>query len=421
MAKKKEKEQVQLSRPLPRKLAADTKKIMFYTLPSYAHVYPFLEIARALVEHGYYVRYYCVEEFRKMIEATGAEFVELDAYLPYQYADLMERIERDFGTLVEMNCDMTVKMEEFIKQEMDMYDPDLIMSEHMCFWGKLFASRFKKPFIDIVPGLANNPHTESLKKIDWGHIMLLEFEMPRINNKMLMLQSFRYQVRGYSSMSQNNDYTKAIVCTTRSIQPKVDTFKKDMVAFIGPCISQNRLRKRKNARKRILISMNLPDTRRDAFYRSVIKAFGNQDLEVILAVPASFDIKKYGSTPDNFRLRVNPDPVDILPDCDLFLCRGAVAELNQSMTFGVPMLVYAATPDEKLVAYQLNALGVGKRTKKLSADRLSQAVNEMLENPSYREKAQVYSAEIRQTNGLESMLNFVDDTLAKKSGYMMVL
>jgi MGT family glycosyltransferase len=396
------------------------KKIMFFTLPAYSHVYPTLEIARALVEHGYEVRYYSFSKFQTMVESTGATYVECDSYLPPSREDLVEKIERDFGTLVEMTCDTTVNMENMIKEEMAAYEPDLILSETMCFWGKLFAHRFHVPYICIVPGLANNIYTEKLKKLDWNRFLILEFEMPRINNKMQLLQAFHYQVRGYTGLTQNDDYTNAIVCTSRGIQPREDTFKKKF-AFVGPCIPEKALRPRRNSRKRILISLNLSETKRDRFYKACVDALGGMDMEVILSVPESFDESRYSQAPANFRIRKNVNPVDVLPDCDLFFSKCAVAELNQSMYFGVPMLLYPEQTDEKLAAMRAEELGVGHRIKKLKAEEIKAGVQTLLETVSYKEKAKQVQDELRQCGGSEAAVKFVDQVIEKKTGYLMFL
>lgn len=425
------------------------RRILFFTLPAYGHVYPTLEMVRALVSQGYQVRYYSFAAFRGLVEETGAEYVECDAYLPPSHEDLTEKIERDFGTLVEMVCDTTVNMNDMIQQEMKEYQPDLIMAETMCFWGKLFAYRFHVPYICIVPGFANNVYTEKLKKLDWNRFLTLEFEMPRINTKLELLRAYGYRVRGYSGLSQNDAYTNTIVCTARGLQPRADTFSKNY-AFVGPCLpAQDRKGqdpkgregketgrekeqaketakatekgKGKGQRKRILVSLNLPDTRRDRFYRDCMTVFQGMDLEVILSVPSSFDKTKYGQIPANVRIRQNVNPAEVLPECDLFFCKCAVSEMNQSLYFGVPMLLYPMQTDEKLAAMQAEKLGAGLQLKKLKTEEIRAGIRTMLDTPAYRENAVRLQAELAACGGVREAVAFVERVIEKKDGYIRAL
>ena len=58
------------------------KRIAFFCIPAHGHTNPMLPVAAKLVSRGNTVRFYSFNEFKNKIDATGAEFISCDSYLP---------------------------------------------------------------------------------------------------------------------------------------------------------------------------------------------------------------------------------------------------------------------------------------------------------------------------------------------------
>ena len=58
------------------------KKIAMFCIPAHGHTNPMLPVAAELVKRGNIVRFYSFNEFEKKIQATGAEYISCDSYLP---------------------------------------------------------------------------------------------------------------------------------------------------------------------------------------------------------------------------------------------------------------------------------------------------------------------------------------------------
>ena len=58
------------------------KRIAFFCIPAHGHTNPMLPVAAKLVNRGNTVRFYSFNEFKNKIDATGAEFISCDSYLP---------------------------------------------------------------------------------------------------------------------------------------------------------------------------------------------------------------------------------------------------------------------------------------------------------------------------------------------------
>ena len=110
-------------------------RVLFFSLPAHGHVNPTLPVVRELVRRGHDVRYCKAEAFRAKIEATGAEFVPIDAFLPPAPDDLQKRAGVDFASLIEMAADTTLAMGDWMRQEVENRRPDIVVADSVCAWG----------------------------------------------------------------------------------------------------------------------------------------------------------------------------------------------------------------------------------------------------------------------------------------------
>ena len=114
-------------------------KIVFFSIPAWGHTNPTVEVVRELSSRGHDVRYYTFAPFREVLEEAGAEVVLCDDFLPPAPKDLEERVGKDFACLVEMVTDTTLALDEKVTAELTAFQPSVIVSDSLCFWGKLFA------------------------------------------------------------------------------------------------------------------------------------------------------------------------------------------------------------------------------------------------------------------------------------------
>ena len=94
------------------------KKVALFCIPAHGHTNPMLPVAAELVRRGNTVRFYSFNEFKSKIEATGAEFVSCDFYLP----ELTEKEEAGLKSVstTEMTIQdihITLAMNDFLRDE----------------------------------------------------------------------------------------------------------------------------------------------------------------------------------------------------------------------------------------------------------------------------------------------------------------
>lgn len=117
-------------------------KIVFFSIPAHGHTNPTIPVVTELVNRGHQVWYYSFLEFQGKIEGAGAAFIACDEFLPQlSQKELNRKVGKDFAALIEMVADTTIALDEKVCKELREIQPDCIVSDSVCFWGKLFAKK----------------------------------------------------------------------------------------------------------------------------------------------------------------------------------------------------------------------------------------------------------------------------------------
>ncbi len=124
------------------------KKIAFFCIPAHGHTNPMLPVAAELVRRGNAVRFYSFDEFGEKIKAAGAEFISCDSFLP----ELTKREEAGLKKVstTEMTIQdirTTIGMNDFLENEFRFFQPDVVYTDSVCFWGKLNAWKHHVPMV----------------------------------------------------------------------------------------------------------------------------------------------------------------------------------------------------------------------------------------------------------------------------------
>jgi MGT family glycosyltransferase len=138
-------------------------------------------------------------------------------------------------------------------------------------------------------------------------------------------------------------------------------------------------------------------------FREIAEACNGIDAQLVIDLGG-------GSTPEQTGpLPGNPIVVQMAPQLELLACAFLVithAGLNtahKSLSFGIPMVAIPVGNDQPGVAARLKWLGVGEflRLKDLKATKLRRLLDQVLEQPGYRERAQQIMDEIQRSDGIQ--------------------
>ena len=106
------------------------KKVAFFCIPAHGHTNPMLPVAAELVRRNHVVRFFSFDEFRDKIEATGAQFVSCDAYLPPLTAREeagLKNVSTTEMTLQDIR--ITRNMDSFLAEAFESFRPDVVYTD----------------------------------------------------------------------------------------------------------------------------------------------------------------------------------------------------------------------------------------------------------------------------------------------------
>lgn len=382
--------------------------IFFFSIPAHGHINPTLAVAAELVRRGHRVRYYAFEEFRRGIEATGAEYVPCDAFLPPAPEDLADRVGQDFASLMEMVADTTLNLSPLVQREIAELAPGCIVADSVCFWGKLFAQKYGVPLVCSTTTMAFNKESARWMKQSPRELLRMAAGLPRIGTKMKQLQAHGYDAKSYMALLQNDNETDTVVYTSRRFQPMAETFS-ERYAFVGPSIAQSAPQPDPGPRRtpNVYISLGTVLNDRPRFYRMCMEALGGEDCRVILSAGRETELAELGTVPQNFSIYPHVDQLAVLASADVFLTHCGMNSVQESLYMGVPMVLYPQHAEEAAVALRAQQLGTGLRLKKAGPESIRRAVRQVWEQPSFRREAQAMRADFLACGGAAQAADFI--------------
>lgn len=375
-------------------------KFVFFCIPAHGHTNPTLEVVRELINRGHEVRYYSYEMMRQKIESTGATFVSCDEYDAQQRLTPEDtvRLGSDLAFSTKILVDTTLALDNMVRRDVEAQRPDCIVADSMAVWGKAAAMKFGIPFVSSTTTFAFNEHSSRVMKQSFIELLRMLLAMPKINHELKRLRQRGYPVNTILDIIANDPNTHTIVYTSRKFQPCADTFP-DCYAFVGPSIRPPQHTFEKGCEKLIYLSMGTVNNDMLYFYKECICAFGKSKHSFVLSVGENIDTGSFGKLPENVRVYQSVDQIAVLQQADAFVTHCGMNSVSESLYFGVPMVLLPQTAEQKGVAARTLALGAGIQPDKMDAIQILAAVEQLLNDLSYRGNATEIGADFRSCAG----------------------
>lgn len=392
------------------------KKIAFFCIPAHGHTNPMLPVAAELVRRGNKVRFYSFGEFEKKIEATGAEFICCDSFLP----DLTEREEA--GLKKVSTTEMTVQdiritlcMDGFLDQEFKSFQPDVVYTDSVCFWGKLNAWKHDVPMVVSTSTFAFNQMSSGYMKNSPGEMADMIFGLPRISRELKKLRPYGYHVKGVFSLVQSDNSTDSVVYTSRKFQPYAESFS-DHYAFVGPSVFSKILPEKEKNRPLVYISMGTVMNECIDFYRKCIEGLKDREADVIISCGNAVSREELGVLPANIEVYPYVDQPEVLARADVFLTHCGMNSVSESLYMAAPMVLYPQTGEQHAVARRVTEIGAGVLLKDDSPDGIWTSIQEILNNKVYGNAAAECSADFRGCSGTAGTAEFIEQAPHSSDG-----
>lgn len=375
-------------------------KIVFFCIPAHGHTNPTLGVVRELVSRGHQVWYYSYNMMRGKIEEAGATFVSCDDYDMEQQLTPKDavRVGKDIAFSTKILVDTTLALDDKVCADMERLKPDCIVADSMAVWGKAVAIKLGIPFVSSTTTFAFNQHSAKIMKQSMGELIRMIISMPKVSRDVKRLQNKGYPVKNILDIIQNDDNTHTVVYTSPQFQPCSDTFS-DKYAFVGPSIrpAEGDIEKKKD--KLVYISMGTVNNDLLPLYNKCIAAFGETDYQVILSVGNLVPMEKFKKLPENISVFSSVDQMAVLQKADVFISHCGMNSVNESLYFGVPLVMLPQTSEQKGVATRVAQLGAGVKLEKTDAVSILNAVNNVLVDNSYRQNAATIAKGFQRCSG----------------------
>lgn len=99
-------------------------------------------------------------------------------------------------------------------------------------------------------------------------------------------------------------------------------------------------------KKTIYISLGTVNNQNKAFFQNCIKALKDIEMNVIMSVGTIVDVASLGDIPANFRVEQSVEQIEVLQQVDMFLTYCGMNSVNESLYYGVPMILFPQTNEQ---------------------------------------------------------------------------
>lgn len=396
------------------------KRVAFFCIPAHGHTNPMLPVAAELVKRGNTVRFYSFDEFRDKINATGAEFISCDAYLPAlseQEEDGLKIISTTEMTVQDIR--ITLSMDGFLDEEFKTFRPDLVYTDSVCFWGKLSAWKHHVPMVVSTSTFAFNRLSSQYMKNTPRELADMILGLPRVSKELKKLEPYGYHVKGALSLIQSDNHTDSVVYTSRRFQPYAESFS-DHYAFVGPSVFSNAVPDKTKQRPLVYISMGTVINDRPDFYAKCMQALQDQNVDVVISCGNAVSRESLGVLPDNIQVYPYVNQLDILSRADAFITHCGMNSVSESLYMATPMVLYPQTSEQKAVARRVTEIGAGMVLNDDSVDGIQAAIQEVLSNSAYGKAAEACSADFRSCTGAAGAAEFIENAPHSSNGIDVV-
>lgn len=385
------------------------KKIACFCIPAHGHTNPMLPVAAELVKRGNVVRFYSFDEFENKISATGAEYISCDAFLPTltkQEEAGLKKVSTTEMTIQDIR--ITRSMNDFLEQEFQSFQPDVVYTDSVCFWGKLNAWKHQVPMVVSTSTFAFNQMSSRYMKSSLKEMADLLFGMPRVSRELKKLEPYGFHVKNVFSLIQNDNDTDTVVYTSRRFQPCADSFS-EHYAFVGPSVFSELQPEKEKERPLIYISLGTVINDRPDFYTKCMDALKDLNADVVISCGNAIDREALGELPEQIKVYPYVDQLAVLAKADVFITHCGMNSVSESLYMAAPMVLYPQTNEQNAVARRVTEIGAGMLLAEDSSEGIRAAVQEILNNKAYANAAADCSADFRACSGPAGAAEFIEN------------
>ena len=379
-------------------------RVLLTVQPAMGHLHSVLPVAHALKNRQHEVVFATARSFCPQVEArhfqaipAGLDWLESEAERSFPHLRDLPPEARHFAFLTDVFADVAaLEMSRALLDIARTWRPDVILRSVFEFAGCVVAERLGLPHATVGGGLFH--HSRALE--------------PLIQDQMAYLRSV-HQLAPYPALDMLYPHlyiAQVPACyefpdvtlppSYRAIRPTFDSAPGETLpAWI----------ERLPERPTVHATLGTVFNRAPEIYRAILAGLRDEPINLILAIGRDQDPAQYGPQPDNVYIERFLPHTLLLPHCDLIIGHGGANTTLQTLGHGLPLLIIPLSAEQPFHAARCADLGVGLVLRQpgaaaplhmdtacptLSPDTIRESVRELLDNPTFRDKARSVQAEI---------------------------
>ncbi len=397
------------------------------SLGAFGHINPTLSLTTELVNAGHRVTYFTTEDFRKVIEPTGAKFVPMKSWMAENDKHNESKEEKKDGQ--EDNVAAVVpflflnEAGAFIEDVLNVLRedrPDAILHDFAGIAGTMAADILGIPNVMLYTSYPSNGSysvAASFEGIPADHPLRIAADQIADGyvekygcRKMTVKEIFD----GQGDLN--------LVMMQKRLVPNYETFDNSFV-FTGVQIGK----------RSTFGTWQAPDNGKPLLYSSLGTAFNNwpeyypilfdavRDLDInVFAALGAIDPESLTDVPANVELGKMVPQLDILSQASVFITHAGMGGTGESIYYGVPMIAIPQMDEQAITARQIerNGLGFALLDKEaITSETLREKIQILLNDSSYKETVNEFSADMKALGGAKASVNalisFLENTSSK--------
>ncbi|MFE5401147.1 macrolide-inactivating glycosyltransferase [Streptomyces sp. NPDC056580] len=389
--------------------------IAMFSVAAHGHVNPSLEVIRELVARGHRVTYAIPPAFAEKVAATGARPVLYDSTLPGPDAD-PEAWGSSLPDHVELFLNDAVQALPQLGAAYEGDEPDLVLHDITSYPARVLAHRWGVPAVSLSPNLvAWDGYEEEVAEPLWAE--------PRKTER-----GRAYYARFGDWLTRNGitrhpdrfvgHPDRSLVLIPRALQPHADRVDERVYTFVGACqgdrSDQGDWRRPADAEKVVLVSLGSAFTKRPAFYRECVRAFGDlPGWHLVLQIGRRVTPAELGDVPANVEVHHWVPQLAILRQADLFVTHAGAGGSQEGLATATPMIAVPQAVDQFGNADVLQSLGVARHlpTEEATADRLRATALALTGDPEVARRLKEIQAEMAEEGGARRAADLIEAEL----------
>jgi zeaxanthin glucosyltransferase len=389
-----------------------------FCFPGAGHLNPMTALARSLQQRGHEVVIFGIEDTEAHVRAAGIEFCRIgtEDYPPGTLQELDERLAQlnGFAALrftferVRNSARMVLRDGPKAVREANI---EALLVDEVDFAGNV-ADYLGLPWISIalIPPLVQDDRFPPF----WFGWAAGQDRFSRLRNRLAIHFLLRI---GTPIFRVVNDQLP------EALEFEVVGEKPAGLHYTGPFVHPAQRAavafpwERIDGRPLIYASMGTLQNGSEGIFRTIAEACVGLDIQLLISLGGGLDPANLGKLAGNPLVVSFAPQLEILKRAALVITHGGLNTVLESLCEGVPLVAVPLANDQPGVAARVKARGACEvvRRHKLNAARLRKAVQQVLQDPSYREAAQTLQKTIQQMDGPGRAADLIEQVLKLSS------